>query len=135
MNNEYTMQELIALLECKSVKGKVSLDDIAQIVFDTKFPERLSQNALEKLIEYSNDYKRFKELGEIILEKSQEVLEYQKQVIELNDKSYINDEEEDKIVNEIIELTMKQKEIKDEIKPFEVEFNKLQSYFKKVQQQ
>ena len=135
MSKEFTMQELVALLDAKAVNGKVSLDDIAEIVFDTKFPEHLSKNAVETLIAYSNDYKRYKELGGILLPKSQEVLGYQKRIVELNNIHSTNDDEEDKIVNEIYELKMKQKQIEDEIKPLEDEFQKLHTYFKNIQQQ
>lgn len=135
MSNEFTMQELVALLDAKAVNGKVSLDDIAEIVFDTKFPEHLSKNAVETLIAYSNDYKRYKELGGILLPKSQEVLEYQKRIVELYNIHSTNDEDEDKNVNEIYELKLKQKQIEDEIKPLEDEFQKLHTYFKNIQQQ
>lgn len=135
MSKEFTMQELIALLESKSINGKVSLDDIAEIVFDTKFPEQLSQNAVEKLSECSNDFKRFNELRGILLEKYLEALDYQKMIDEINSKGYINQDEEDKIANEICDLKLKQNDIVDTIKSLEDEFNNLQAYFKKVQQQ
>ncbi len=135
MSIEYTMQELVALLESKVNGGKVSLDDLAEIVFDTKFPEHLSQNAVEKLIEYSNDYKRYQELCKILFPKSQEALEYQERVVELNNTHSTNDDEEDKIVNEIFDLKTKIKKIEDELKPLEDEFQQLHSYFKKIQKQ
>ena len=133
MSNEYTMQELVALLESKAKAGKVSLDDLAEIVFDTNFPEHLSQNAVEKLIEYSNDFKRYQELGKILLPKSQEALEYQKRIVALNNTNSTNDEEEDRIVNEIFELKTKIKVIEEELNPLEDEFQKLHSYFKNIQ--
>jgi hypothetical protein len=135
MSKEFTIQELVALLEARAKNGKVSLDDLGEIVFDTKFPEHLSKNAVEKLIEYSNDYKRYNELGSILINKAQEVLEYQKKIIVLNVKEYTNEDEEDKVVNEIYDLKLKQKAIEVEIKPLEVEFQKLQTYFKNIQQQ
>jgi hypothetical protein len=135
MSQEFTMQELVTLLDAKAVNGKVSLDDIAEIVFDAKFPEHLSKNAVEKLIEYSNDYKRYKELGSLLLPKTQEVLEHQKRIIELNNTHPTNDDDEDKIVNEIYELKLKQKQIEEEIKPLEDEFQNLHSFFKKIQEQ
>ncbi len=135
MSKEFTMQELVALLDAKAVNGKVSLNGIAEIVFDTKFPEHLSKNAVETLIAYSNDYKRYKELGGILLPKSQEVLEYQTRIVELKNIHTTNDDEEDKIVNEIYELKIKQQQIEDEIKPLEDEFQKLHAYFKNIQQQ
>jgi hypothetical protein len=134
MSKEYTMQELVTLLESKAKDGKVSLNDLAEIVFDTKFPEHLSQNADKKLIEYSNDYKRYQQLGKILLPKFQEELEYQNRIVELNGIEYVRDEEEDKIVFEIYELKLKQKAIEDEIKPLDDEFQKLHTYFKKIQQ-
>lgn len=133
MSNEYTMQELVALLESKSKDGKVNLDDLAGIVFDPRFPEHLSQNAVVKLIEYSNDYKRYQELSRILLPKTQEALKYQERIVALKNTFSSNDDEEDKIVNEIIELKSRQKEIEDEIKPLEDEFQKLQIYFQNIQ--
>ena len=133
MNEEFTNQELIDLLEEKAINGKVSLNDIASIVFDTRFPEHLSKNAVEKLIEYSNDYNRYIELAKILSVKMPELVELKKKIIELQNADYINDEEDEKIVNEIYELKIKEEEIEREIKPLEEEFDNLHEYFKKIQ--
>lgn len=133
MNKEFTNQELIDLLEEKAINGKVSLNDIASIVFDTRFPEHLSKNAVEKLIEYSNDYNRYIELAKILSVKMPELVELKKKIIELQNADYINDEEDEKIVNEIYELKIKEEEIEKEIKPLEEEFDNLHEYFKKIQ--
>lgn len=135
MNEEFTNQELIDLLEEKAINGKVSLNDIASIVFDTRFPEHLSKNAVEKLIEYSNDYNRYIELAKILSVKMPELVELKKKIIELQNADYINDEEDEKIVNEIYELKIKEDEIEREIKPLEEEFDNLHEYFKKIQNQ
>ena len=132
MNEEYTMLELIDLLESKAINGLLSLDDVATIVFDTRFPEHLSDDATEKLIQYSNEFKKYKSLGRIIIKKYEESIEINKKVIELKNKEYVNDQEDDIIVNKIYELKLKDKEIENEVKLLEEEFNSLHSYFKKI---
>lgn len=133
MKEEYTMQELIDLLESKAINGLVSLDDIATIVFDTRFPEHLSQHAVEKLKEYSKDYSRYMELAKILSVKMPELVELKKNIIELQNSEYINEEEDEKLVEKIYNLKMKEKEMENEIKPFEDEFDKLHLYFQKIQ--
>lgn len=54
---EFSMEELIALVESKDIDGNVSLTDIAHIVFDTRFPNHLSKNAEHILIKFSKDFK------------------------------------------------------------------------------
>lgn len=132
MKEEFTMQELKDLLESKAINGLVSLDDVATIVFDTRFPEKLSEDATKKLIQYSNEFNRYRSLGRIIIEKYNESIEINKNIINLKKKEYINDDEEEKIVNEIYELKLKDKEIHEDVKLLEEEFNNLHTYFKKI---
>jgi len=123
MAKEYTKEELIKLLNQHSEDGKVSFGSLGEIIFDSKFPDELFQNAKDQIIEARNDEKIFKEASNILLEKYQEVLRLQKKIIRLS---------EDKLNNleQIIKLKKEQAEIEREIEPLESEFKEIQARIK-----
>lgn len=130
-NNEYTTQELIDLVKSKSVNGKLSIENLALIIFDARFPQKLSENAIRELTEASTIYKRYLELANDIFVKYESISELQKQIENINKINDGDEEIEDIIVDEIMKLKWKQNDIKDLISSLENEFNELNQQIKK----
>ena len=117
-NKEFTKQELVELLNKYEVNGKVSFDDLGQIVFDSKFPDELFQNAKEEIIAARNDERRLKELVEIFLPKAQKALVLQQEVVVLCENRLEN----------LARITSLKKQISDleiEIAPIEKELHEV----------
>lgn len=113
--NEFSKKELIELLNKYAKGGKVSFNDLGGIIFDTKFPDELFKNAKEQIIKARDDEKKYKELANSILVKTQYALDTQKQIVKLSTQREKNLSE----INKLKELLRK---IENEINPLEIEF-------------
>jgi hypothetical protein len=127
---EYTKEQLVALIERYCQNGKVSKNDLADIIYDSDFPKHMFDEAHKKLIEYRDEEQRFKELGKIFGKKYSEILDISKKVIVLMDVVTHNDDDEDKIVTEIYDLKQEQKDIENSLEEMEIEFNELMNKIK-----
>lgn len=127
---EYTKEQLVALIERYSQNGKVSKNDLADIIYDSDFPKHMFDEAHKKLIEYRDEEERFKELGKILKKKYSEILDISKKVIDLMDVVTNNDEDEDEIVTKIYDLKQEQNGIERSIEEMEIEFNGLMNKIK-----
>ena len=112
---EFTKQELLDLLNQHTVDGKVSFNSLGEIIFDSKFPDALFSNAKDQIIKARNDENRFKELGEILVTKTQEALEKQKKVVELKENGSTD-------FQTILDLKEQIVFIENELIPLEKEF-------------
>ena len=113
---EFTKQELLNLLNKLTVDGKVSFNSFGEIIFDSRFPDELFENAKQGIIEARNDENRFKELASILSEKYKEALSIQKRLTELSENRF------DNLIN-IKTLKNQLSDIEKEIYPLEEEFN------------
>lgn len=80
---EYTKEELLEQFKQNEVDGKISHESLAELIFDTQFPNHLYDNAKETLIDARDDENRFKELGQILYSDTNKMLESQKKVFVL----------------------------------------------------
>ena len=113
--NEFTKNELINLLNKNSIDGKISINSVTKIIFDSRFPDEFFEKAKEEIIEALNDEKRFNVLAELYCEKLKKALELQKKVVELSlDKT--------KNIISIKSLKKQIAIIEEEIVPVEKEF-------------
>ncbi|MBK9540065.1 MAG: hypothetical protein IPO12_15175 [Flavobacteriales bacterium] len=60
--NEFTKEDLIDWLSKNSVDNKVSVQDVADLVADARFPQDLVQNAVKELAAERDDRNRHKEV-------------------------------------------------------------------------
>ena len=112
---EFTKQELLELLNQHQVDGKLSFNSLGEIIFDSKFPDTLFSNAKDQIIKAREDEQRFKDLGVILVKKTQEALEKQKKVVALNDNISNN-------VQTISDLKKQIENIENELIPLENDF-------------
>lgn len=124
MNNEYTLDELKNYIKENSEDGKISLHKIAELVYDSRFPEALYKNASETLFQYSSDYRRYKELLNLLIVKAKEIHDYQSQIVEMI-KAEMNHG------NDFSAIKSKQGLLIVEYNKLEQEFNTLHKYFEK----
>lgn len=133
---KFSSEEFISLMEAKVVKRKISLEDVLHIISDDRFPEHLSNNAIEKLEKYSAEYKRY---NAVWTKLTKQQIMYLEMFIKLNSKHGRNIDKfgknNDKSVFEepaIQELNVKMKQKLELISQLTVEFKILHSYFNKV---
>jgi len=55
---EFTIQELVELLNQHQVDGKLSFNSLGEIIFDSKFPDTLFSNAKDQIIKAREDEQR-----------------------------------------------------------------------------
>lgn len=124
MAKEFTKEELIAQLETKMQNGMVSMDDIAAIVFDERFPQHLSDNAQGELISARNDMARFKELSKILTPSWERLIQLQEELRNLSQSTEEN-------VEEIFLRRVEMNGIQNEIRHLEAEFDSIADRIKK----
>lgn len=120
---EFTKEELIQMIQERALDGKVTVDDLGKIIFDSRFPDSLFENAKEQIINARNDSKRAQELSETLLPKYKELQELQRQVIDLTYDRATNAER-------ISVLKKKIEKIEIDIKPLDKEFMEIASRIK-----
>ncbi|MEA5401934.1 hypothetical protein VB776_03330 [Arcicella sp. DC2W] len=119
MSKEFTKKELIDSLQTQEIDGKNSLEIIAELVFDEKFPKELFENAKNELVKVRDDRQLFSELCIILIPKWKEIKRLREQNIILKDNSELNFEKLQ--INNASIL-----EIENSIKPLEIKFDILQ---------
>jgi len=112
--NEYTKEELVAMLRECAADDKVSITDLERIVFDTKFPDGLFSNAVSVITETRNDNARLLELNPIFQEKIRQIVSIQEEIIELTKDKFEN-------IDRIAVLKEAQASIEAEVAPIEDE--------------
>lgn len=83
MPTPYTKQEILDIFKSVADNGKLSLENLAKIVFDSHFPDDLFPRAAAVIQQASTDPKRSRELALFLIEKSKEMVAIQEQVIEV----------------------------------------------------
>lgn len=119
MSKEFTKKELIDFLQTQEIDGKNSLETIAELVFDEKFPKELFENAKNELVKVRDDTQLFSELSNILIPKWKEIIRLREQNRILKDNTELNFEKLQ--INNARIL-----EIENSIKPLEIEFDILQ---------
>jgi hypothetical protein len=89
-NKEFTKQELLDILNKLTVDGKISFNSFGELIFDSRFPDELFENAKQGIIEARNDEIRFKELAGILADRYKEALAIQKRILELYEDRFNN---------------------------------------------
>ena len=115
---DFSKKELIELLQKHEVDGRVTFSSLGEIVFDSRFPDELFQNAKGEIVKARDDEKRYKELAQSLQEKYQQLIEKQNKISKLSRNKTEN-------LHKIAELKNKQSQIEIEIEPLETEFNRV----------
>ncbi len=71
---KFSSEEFIDLMVAKVVNGKVALQSIKKILNNDRFPDSLSKNAIEKLKEYSEAYRRFENYDNSFIKQIEETI-------------------------------------------------------------
>lgn len=129
---EYSDDELINLVNSKAVNGKISLENIAQIVFDIRFPKNISKNAETNLRKMSNEFDQFKTVFEILIEKYNLQIILINNIIELQNTEYVDEETEERVIQEILKLREQEIINDNEIADLQNEIAPLRKYFSKL---
>lgn len=79
---KFSSEEFVSLMEAKVKNGIISLKDIKKIVSDDRFPKTLTKNAIDKLKEYSEAYRRFEYFNNSYIEELEKTIESTTQFME-----------------------------------------------------
>lgn len=80
---EYTLDELIKMIEEASVDGKISFEKLGAIVFDINFPDALFENALKNIIDARDDDQKMKEISTILVQALSTIYKMQQELVNL----------------------------------------------------
>ena len=78
----YTKQEILDIFKSISREGKISHESLANLVFDSRFPDDIFHNTAAVIQQASEDPKRIRVVAILLLEKNKEMFAIQEKVIE-----------------------------------------------------
>lgn len=116
MSKEFTKKELIEVLQTQEIDGKISIEAIAELVFDDRFPKELFENAKNELVNDRDDTQLIKKLSIILTPKWEEIMKLRNENIILLGNAHLNSEKLQANKARILE-------IENIIKPLEIEFD------------
>lgn len=122
-DREFSKQELVKMLLAKSVKEKVSMNDLSEIVFDAQFPNELFANAKDELIKANDDNNRFIELHDIVMEKLKKMSSMQKEILQLSDNKSYNQDKIEQLKKEIAKINQEVSPMENELLEIKARIN------------
>lgn len=113
-------QEIRKLMTDKAIEGRISIEDLSEIVYDNRLPEVLFEPLNTELIKGRDDLKRFLELYDVVAEKLNRMSLIQKEILKLSEKKLKNKKKIRSLKAEIAQL-------EKEVSPMEKELSDIKS--------
>lgn len=86
MSKEFTKSDLIKYLNDHAKKGNLSLDDLANLVYDSKFPDELVESGTKILAEIRDDQKQLMKVASKGKNKADTLGKIKKEITETNNR-------------------------------------------------
>jgi len=86
MSKEFTKSDLIKYLNDHAKKGNLSLDDLANLVYDSKFPDELVESGTKILAEIRDDQKQLMKVASKVKNKADTLGKIKKEITETNNR-------------------------------------------------